>query len=224
MNKKTYISVSTDPIKDESKVIDYARFMQGKADMLHCDIMDGKFVTAETYNSSLVQAINENSLIMLDVHLMCAEPLDSIDDYLDAGANIITVHYEAFQDKNDIVKAIEKIKKADALAGLSIRPETPIKEIKMFLHALDLVLVMSVVPGASGQSFMPESLEKIKELDALRIGNNYSYKIEVDGGINENNSDSIIEAGADILVSGSYVYGAKDRMIAMNKLRGVIKK
>ncbi|MBE7073488.1 MAG: ribulose-phosphate 3-epimerase [Clostridiales bacterium] len=220
MNKKVYISVSTDPVKEYSGVLQYACEMQGKADMLHCDIMDGKFVKAKTYDENLVRNINQNSLIMLDVHLMCSEPLSLIDDYLDAGANIITVHYEAFKDKNDIVTAIKKIKKANALAGLSISPNTPIKDIKMYIHAVDLVLVMSVEPGASGQSFIKESLDKIKELDLLRTGNKYSYKIEVDGGLNEYNVQKVLDAGADIIVSGSYVYKAKDRMLAIGKLRG----
>ncbi|MBQ8444467.1 MAG: ribulose-phosphate 3-epimerase [Clostridia bacterium] len=220
MRKKIYVSVSTDPVKEYSGVLQYAQQMQGRADMLHCDIMDGKFVRATTYDDKLVKNINQNSLIMLDVHLMCKEPLDIIDDYLEAGANIITIHYEAFKDKNDIVKAISKIKKANALAGISICPETPIKEIKMFIHSLDVVLVMSVVPGASGQSFMRESLEKIKELDSLRTGNKYSYKIEVDGGINDSNVQDVIDAGADMIVSGSYVYKAKNKKEAIEALRG----
>ena len=220
MKKNVYVSVSTDPVKEYSRVISYAKDLQGKVDMLHCDIMDGKFVENKTYDDKLVRNINQNSLIMLDVHLMCNEPLEKINDYLDAGANIVTIHYEAFKDKDDVVKAINKIKNANALVGMSIRPETPVKEIKMYLHLLDVVLVMSVVPGASGQSFMPEGLEKIKELDAIRSGNKYSFKIEVDGGVNDTNAGKIIESGADILVSGSYVYKAKDRVHAIKILKG----
>lgn len=220
MKRKIYVSVSTDPVKDHSKVVDYAKKMQGKADMLHCDIMDGVFVKAKTYDSELLNHINENSLIMLDVHLMCKEPLDQVKDYLDAGANIVTLHYEAFKNKEDIIKANKLIHQRDALAGISISPATPVSDIKMFVHDFDVVLVMSVVPGASGQSFMEESLGKIEELDKLRRENNYRFKIEVDGGINGENVQKVIDAGADMIVSGSYVYKSENRRKAIESLRG----
>ena len=220
MGKKVYVSVSTDPVKNFGEVVDYAKDMQGKADLLHCDVMDGKFVKKKNYDFNLIDSVNQNSLIMLDVHLMCSEPLESIDEYLSAGANIITVHYEAFKDKNDIVKAIEKIHKAKALAGISISPSTPVKEIKMYINNVDVVLVMSVVPGASGQSFIVESIDKIRELDQIRKGNNYGYKIEVDGGVNPDNVKEIVQAGADMIVSGSFIYNAKDRLKAIKSLRG----
>ena len=219
MKKNVYVSVSTDPVKEFHAVIEYAKKMQGVADFLHCDIMDGKFVEKTTYDAGLVYNINQNSLIALDVHLMCEEPLKIIDDYLHAGANIITVHFEAFKDKNQIVEAIKKIKEAGALAGLSIKRETSIKDLKIFLHDLDLVLVMSVEPGQSGQKFMPEALENIKELDRLRRENSFTYKIEVDGGINNINAREIVEAGADMLVSGSFVYKSTDKKSAINALR-----
>lgn len=219
MKKNVYLSVSTDPINDFQDIVDYAKEMQNKADMLHCDVMDGVFVKKKTISATHIYTINQNSLIPLDVHLMCQEPLQSLPDYLKAGANIITVHYEAFENKNDIVKAVKLIKGANALAGLSFKPETEVKEIKMFLHDFDVVLVMSVEPGASGQKFMPISLEKIKQLDQIRRENNLEYKIEVDGGINDTNAQNIIEAGADILVSGSYIYRAQDKNLAIEKLK-----
>lgn len=219
MKKDVFVSVSTDPMSEYQLICEYAKEMQRIADFLHCDIMDGKFVPKTTFDHQLVSNINSNSLIMLDVHLMCEEPLGLIDNYLKAGANIITIHYEAFKDKNDIIKALEKIKKANALAGLSIKPDTSVNEIKIYAHDFDLILVMSVEPGASGQKFLPESLDKIKQLDELRSSNDYNYKIEVDGGVNEENADKIVEAGADILVSGSYVYKAQDRKKAIESLK-----
>lgn len=221
MKKNVFVSVSTDPINDFQEMVEYAKNMQGKADMLHCDVMDGVFVEKKTISANHINNINQNSLITLDVHLMCQEPLKIVEDYLLAGANIVTVHYEAFEDKNDILKTVKLIKKAGALAGLSFRPDTEIKEIKMFLHDFDIILVMSVFPGASGQKFIKESLEKIKILDEIRRENDYRYKIEIDGGVNENNASSIISAGGDILVSGSYVYKAVDREIAINKLKNI---
>lgn len=220
MKKNVYISVSTDPIKEFHAVIEYAKKMQGKADFLHCDVMDGKFVEKITYDAGLVQNINQNSLIALDVHLMCDEPLKLIDDYLHAGSNIITVHYEAFENKGEIGQAIKKIKEGGALAGISFKPETSVKELRIYLHDVDVVLVMSVEPGESGQKFMPEAIDKIRELDRIRKENSFNYKIEVDGGINDLNAPEIIEAGADMLVSGSFVYNANDKKSAIEALKG----
>lgn len=220
MDKKVYISVSTDPVKEYHGVVEYAKKMQSIADFLHCDIMDGQFVERITYNSQLVNNINQNSLIALDVHLMCAEPLALIDDYLFAGANIITVHYEAFKDKSQIAEAIKKIRKGGALAGLSFKPTTKLKELSVYLYDVDVILVMSVNPGQSGQAFMPEVLDNIKELDRIRKENSFGFKIEVDGGINESNAKTVIEAGADMLVSGSFVFNSQDRKKAVEALRG----
>lgn len=219
MKRNVYISVSTDPIEEYQEILEYAKKMQGNADFLHCDVMDGKFVENTTYDAQLVYNINQNSLIALDVHLMVREPARQIEDYIKAGANIITVHYEAFEDKNKIVEIIKKLKANNVLAGLSIKPETPIKDIKMYIHELDVILVMSVEPGASGQKFMPESLDKIRQLDLLRRENNYNYKIEVDGGVNDTNSKLLIESGVDILVSGSYVYKSPNQLKAIENLR-----
>jgi len=220
MKKEVYISVSTDPVKEIQGVVEYAKELQGKADFLHCDIMDGKFVEKQTYDAALVSNINQNSLIALDVHLMCDEPFEKIDEYLSAGANILTIHYEAFKNKKNIVDAVKKIKEKNALAGISFKPNTSVKEIKVFLNEFDVVLVMSVEPGKSGQKFLPESIDKIKELDRIRKENNLNFKIEVDGGVNNENAKEIVEAGGDMLVSGSYIYNSKDRNKAINSLRG----
>ena len=219
MKRNVYVSVSTDPIEEYQEILEYAKKMQGNADFLHCDVMDGKFVENTTYDAQLVYNINQNSLIALDVHLMVRERARQIEDYIKAGANIITVHYEAFEDKNKIVEVIKKLKANNVLAGLSIKPETPIKDIKMYIHELDVILVMSVEPGASGQKFMPESLDKIRQLDLLRRENNYNYKIEVDGGVNDTNAKALIESGVDILDSGSYVYKSPNQLKAIENLR-----
>ena len=220
MKKYIYVSVSTDPIKEYQRIAEYTKEMQGYADFLHCDVMDGKFVPAKTYDSQLVYDINQHSLIMLDVHLMCDEPLKSLDDYLKAGANILTVHYEAFKNKNDLIIAKQRIKDAHALAGLAINPDTDINEVKIYVHDFDVILVMSVYPGASGQKFIPQTVKKIEELNSLRESNDYKYKIEVDGGINEDNVKEVIDAGADIVVSGSFIYKSHDKIKAIELLRG----
>ncbi len=220
MKNNIYVSVSTDPIKEYQKVVEYAKSLQGIADLIHCDVKDGVFVSSKNFDAGLTRNINQNCLTMLDVHLMCSEPLKMIDDYLKAGANIVTIHYEAFEDKNDIVLALNKLKDAKALAGLAIKPETEIKEIKMFLHDFDIILVLGVQPGASGQKFIPSALDKIKLLDEIREKNDFKFKIEVDGGVSVDNAQELISAGADILVSGSFIYKAQDRQAAINSLKG----
>ena len=217
--KNRYISVSTDPIKEYQRITEYAKEMQGNADFLHCDIMDGVFVENKTYDHQLLKNINDHSLIMLDAHLMCDEPLKSIDDYLKAGANIITIHYEAFKDKNDIIEAITKIKKGKALAGLAIKPSTNLQDVKIYVHDFDVILVMSVEPGASGQKFMPSAIDRVKALSQLREENDYKCKIEVDGGINPEIAQKLFEAGADMIVSGSFVYKSHDKLEAIEQLR-----
>ncbi len=223
MKKNIYISVSTDPINDYQKVVDYAKELQGQTDFLHCDIMDGKFVNKKTYDDVVVKSINSNCLTMLDVHLMVEEPENCYQKYIDAGANILTFHYEAVKDKSILPELIKDIKDRHTLVGLSIKPETQFKEFKMFLYDIDVVLVMSVEPGLSGQRFMPEVIDKIKELEKFRVDNNLDFKIEIDGGISEENAKIVVDAGVDMLVSGSYVYNSKDRVAAISTLKNCTK-
>lgn len=219
MRKSVDISVSTDPLSDFQSIIDYAKLLQGKADMLHCDVMDGKFVEKQTFDYSLIKSINASSLIMLDVHLMTAEPEATLEKYINAGANILTVHYEAFSNKAQLIKAMQLIKSKNCLAGLSFKPETTVKEISNFLYYADIVLVMGVQPGASGQSMLPQTFDKVKSLANFRQANKLTFKIEVDGGVNEQNTKLLSEMGADILVSGSYVFKAEDKEKAIKKLK-----
>ena len=219
MRKSVDISVSTDPLSDFQNIIDYAKLLQGKADMLHCDVMDGKFVEKQTFDYSLIKSINASSLIMLDVHLMTAEPEATLEKYIKAGANILTVHYEAFSNKAQLIKAMQLIKSKNCLAGLSFKPETTVKEISNFLYYADIVLVMGVQPGASGQSMLPQTFDKVKSLANFRQANKLTFKIEVDGGVNEQNTKLLSEMGADILVSGSYVFKAEDKEKAIKKLK-----
>lgn len=219
MRKSVDISVSTDPLSDFQSIIDYAKLLQGKADMLHCDVMDGKFVEKQTFDYSLIKSINASSLIMLDVHLMTAEPEATLEKYIKAGANILTVHYEAFSNKAQLIKAIQLIKSKNCLAGLSFKPETTVKEISNFLYYADIVLVMGVQPGASGQSMLPQTFDKVRSLANFRQANKLTFKIEVDGGVNEQNTKLLSEMGADILVSGSYIFKAEDKEKAIKKLK-----
>jgi len=219
MKRNVCVSVSTDPATGYQEVIDYAKEVQGDADFLHCDVMDGDFVRKFTYDENLIKNINGASSIILDVHLMVKEPLSLIEKYIDAGANFITIHYEAFSNKEDIVKAIKLIKSKGALAGISIKPGTAFKEIKPYAYDIDIILVMSVEPGLSGQKFIPDVYEKIKQINTFREENSLNFKISVDGGVNDQNAKLLVENGVDILVSGSYVFKAQNRKQAIKSLK-----
>ena len=220
MKKKIDIAVSTDPIKDFQSILEYAKSLQDYADFIHCDVMDNKFVENKTYDFNFVKTLNAQTLIPLDVHLMTEEPFVSLENYIKSGANILTVHYEAFKDKKQLIEAFNYIKRKGCLAGLSFKPSTNHHEIKPFLFYVDIVLIMSVEPGESGQNFLNKTFDIISDISKFRQDNNLNYKIEVDGGINDKNAHVISELGADILVSGSFVYNSEDKLKAIKKLRG----
>ncbi len=221
MKKRVDISVSTDPIDDFQNIIEYAKQMQGVAEFLHCDIMNENFVQKNTYDYNLVKNINRNSAIMLDVHLMVNEPLNDVPKYIEAGANILTVHYEAFENKEDLVNVLKYIQENHTLAGISLKPETPFKDVRSFVFNCDVVLVMGVEPGASGQKLMDSVYDKVKEIYEFRQSNNLNFKIEFDGGVNPETAKKLIDCGVDILVSGTYVYNSKNRALAVDELRGL---
>lgn len=221
MKKVVDIAVSTDPINDYQNIIEYAKQMQNIADFLHCDIMNENFVSKNTYDFNLVNNINDSSIIMLDVHLMEYEPSENISKYIQAGANIITVHYEAFDNKDDLVDALKYIRAHNVLAGISLKPSTAFKDIRSFVFGCDVVLIMGVEPGASGQETIPEMIDRVKEVDEFRKNNNLRFKIEFDGGVNLKNCRKIVENGADILVSGNFVYSSKNRKDAVQKLKNL---
>lgn len=219
MKRNIDVSVSTDPITDYQNIIEYAKEMQGIADFLHCDVMNTNFVQKNNFDYSLINSINRNSIIMLDVHLMVDEPVDDIPKYIQAGANILTVHYEAFDDKELLVNSLKFIQENNTLAGISLKPSTPFKEIRSFVFNCDVVLVMGVEPGASGQSLIEETFDKVREIAKFRQDNNLRFKIEFDGGVNPQTAKKLIECGVDILVSGSYVYKSENRAKAVATLK-----
>lgn len=220
MKKIVDVAVSTDPIQDFQNIVEYAKEMQGVADFLHCDIMNENFVKKNTFDYNVVKTINSASAIMLDCHLMVDEPANSVSKYIDAGANIVTVHYEAFYDKNTLANVLKYIRSRNTLAGISLKPATPFKEIRAFAYNADVVLVMGVEPGASYQETSEETYRKVAEINKFKKDNNLNFKIEFDGGVNEKNAQKLRELGVDILVSGSYVFTAKDREEAVKFLKG----
>ena len=178
------------------------RLEEGGADLIHVDVMDGHFVPNLTIGPPVIKALKKNCFIKFDVHLMISPVHKYIDAYADAGADIITFHPEA---TDDLSASIKKIKNLGKKVGVSLNPKTKVSAIKDYLDQIDLVLIMSVNPGFGGQKFMPEVLEKIKELKNIQKEKNTDFDIEIDGGINFENSKIAIEAGANILVSGTTI-------------------
>ena len=189
------------------------RLEEGGADMIHVDVMDGHFVPNLTIGPPVIKALRNQSSLKFDVHLMISPVHKYIDAYANAGADIITIHPEATENLEDSVKKIKELKKK---VGVSLNPETKIDVIKNFLDKIDLVLIMSVNPGFGGQKFMPEVLTKIKDLKKIQKDKNLNFDIEIDGGINFDNCKIAIEAGANILVSGTTVFKSNNGDIKKN--------
>ncbi len=189
------------------------RLEEGGADMIHVDVMDGHFVPNLTIGPPVIKALRKHCSLKFDVHLMISPVHKYIKAYADAGADIITIHPEATQNLEESIKMIKDLKKK---VGVSLNPGSKIELITEYLDKIDLVLIMSVNPGFGGQKFMPEVLDKIKQLKKIQREKNLNFDIEIDGGINFENSKIAIEAGANILVSGTTVFKSNDGDIKKN--------
>ena len=189
------------------------RLEEGGADMIHVDVMDGHFVPNLTIGPPVIKALRNYTKLPFDVHLMISPVHKYIKDYANAGADIITIHPEA---TDNLVNSINHIKELKKKVGVSLNPDTEINVIINLLDQIDLVLIMSVFPGFGGQKFIPEVVKKIEELNKIKMEKNLKYDIEVDGGINFSNSKIVLNAGANILVSGTTIFKENNGDIKKN--------
>lgn len=191
----------------------------GGADIIHCDIMDGQFVPNITFGPMIVKAVNKITDLPLDVHLMIKNPDAIIKEFINAGADYITVHQE---EVVHLHRTIQNIKSLGAKAGVAINPATPVETLSCVLDEIDLVLIMSVNPGFGGQSFISSTLQKVQKLAALRAQHNYLYEIEIDGGMNDETIPLALQAGVDIFVAGSAVFNTPDIVAATKKYKTIL--
>ena len=202
---------------DYAKVEESLRPLLNEIDYVHMDVMDGVFVPNISFGYSFIKSLRKITNKPFDTHLMIEDPIKYIKQFAEAGSQYITIHVEA---KSDVLETIKLIKSYGVGAGISIKPNTTVEEIKEYLPLVDMVLVMSVEPGFGGQKFMPSAIDKVKLLKELKKENNYSYLINIDGGINGDTAKYISEY-VDMAVSGSYVVNANDPVGNLNILKNI---
>ena len=191
---------------------------KSEADWIHCDVMDGSFVPNISFGFPIIKQISKIAKKPLDVHLMIVQPEKYIEAVKDAGAYLMNVHYEASPHLHRTVGAIHD---AGMKAGVTLNPHTPIALLEDVIQDLDMVLLMSVNPGFGGQKFIPNTLKKIRELKEMILKKNLSTLIEVDGGVSIHNTKELVDAGADVLVAGSAIFGADDPIDMIKKMKEV---
>ena len=205
---------------DLSNLAQQIRFTEiGGADIIHCDIMDGKFVPNITFGPIVVKAVKRTTKLPIDVHLMIEDPENFIEDFISAGADYISVHQE---EVVHLHRTITRIKELGAKAGVVLNPATPVSTLSDILEYIDFVLIMSVNPGFGGQKFIESSIKKIKQLSELRSEMNLKFMIEIDGGIDSKNIKRVSDAGCDMFVVGSSIFNQDNISAATTELKNLI--
>ncbi|MGV7107059.1 ribulose-phosphate 3-epimerase [Flavobacterium sp. U410] len=220
MSKNTLIAPSVLAADFANLQRDIEMINQSEADWFHIDIMDGVFVPNISFGMPVLDAINKHAKKTIDVHLMIVDPDRYISTFKKLGANILTVHYEAC---THLHRTLQAIKAEGMKAGVAINPHTNIMLLEDIIQDIDLVCVMSVNPGFGGQSFIENTYDKVRKLKQLIESKNASTVIEIDGGVTNKNAKALVDAGADILVAGSYVFGAQDPIATIADLKAITK-
>lgn len=203
---------------DFAKLLEEVKSVES-AEFLHIDVMDGHFVPNITIGPLVVGSIKGKVDMVFDVHLMISDPKKYAIEFIKNGADYIVFHYEALSSEEEILELIDFVHKNNTKVGISVKPNTDIKVLDPYLELIDMALVMSVEPGFGGQSFMSNSLDKIKYLKNEKEENDYKYLIEVDGGVNEKTAPLVKEAGVEVIVAGTYVFKSSDRKATIESLK-----
>lgn len=211
------VSVSSMPAG--KNYMEYVKQIESFADFFHLDVCDGIYNETKCFSPAFAKEINSNSTLPLDCHLMTKNALKFAKEYIDARVNILTCQIESFENESQILEYINYVKHGNTLCGLSLEPQTPISRILPYLEKLDVVLLMSVKTGKRGQKFENAVFEKIQQLATLRQEKNLKYKIEVDGGIDNEIAQKIKEFGVDIVVSGSFVFNSTNKKESVDLLK-----
>ena len=217
MNKKTMISPSILASDFSNLNKAFEDMKNAGAEMAHIDVMDGVFVPNISIGIPVVKSLRPKSDLIFDVHLMIIDPIKYVKDFADAGADIITFHIES---ESDVSQTISEIKKTGKKVGIALKPKTPATAVFPYLEKVDMVLVMTVEPGFGGQEMIPETIDKVRIIrEYANEKGLHALNIEVDGGINENNAHLAIEAGANVIVAGSAIFGSKTPSKVIRKIR-----